>query len=58
MFGNQFIKLICAKPKTIDSSNNNLQIKSTLYNENLNMLILEVSGRDFQGEKGIITLNF
>jgi len=58
MFGNQFVKLKCAKPKTIDSSNNNLQIKSTAYNENLKMLILEVSGSDFQGERGIITLNF
>lgn len=58
MYGSQLIKLKCARPKSIDSSNENLKVKSSGYNEVQNMLILNVSGRDFQGEKGLITLNY
>jgi hypothetical protein len=58
MYGRQSIKLKCEKPRSIDSSNKYLEIKSSLYDEVQNMLSLEVSGRDFQGEKGIITLNY
>ena len=58
MYGSQLIKLKCAKPKSIDSSNENLKVKSSEYNEVQNILILDVSGQDFQGEKGLITLNY
>jgi hypothetical protein len=58
MYGSQSIKLKCAKPESIDSSNKYLEIKSSAYNEAQSILSIKVSGRDFQGEKGIITLNY
>ncbi|MGD8780831.1 MAG: hypothetical protein PVH88_17935 [Ignavibacteria bacterium] len=58
MYGTQNVNIKCPKPVKVSSSNPNLEILSQEYSEADNELILLVKGRDMQGEKGTITVNF
>lgn len=57
MYGTQTVKIKTAKPIAVKSSNANLKINSTIYDESTGVLSLEIYGRDFQGERGIVTIN-
>jgi hypothetical protein len=58
MYGHQEVKIICDKPKDITCSNPYLKIKNWDYNQGNRTLSIELSGRDIQGEKGKISINF
>ena len=58
MYGTQKVNIKCPKPAEVTSSNPYLEILSQEYSVADNELVLVVKGRDMQGEKGTITLNF
>lgn len=58
IYGTQTIKIRCAKPKIINSSNKNIKFISSKYDESTDVLAITVSGHDFQGETGQISINF
>lgn len=58
MYGTQTLKIKCPEPESIKSSNPNLKILSSNYDKKDGLLDLVISGRDIQGEKGNISINF
>lgn len=58
MYGTQDVTIKCEKPAKVISSNPNLEILSQKYSDKQNELILNIKGRDMQGEEGTITINF
>ena len=56
MYGTQVVKIKTSNPKNITTSNPNLQIISNTYDSENGMLLLELKGRNMQGERGIISL--
>jgi hypothetical protein len=58
MYGEQIVQVRSPRPVSIDSTNTNLKVKSFTYNQNTSMTSIIVEGRDIQGERGKIILNF
>jgi hypothetical protein len=58
MYGKQKIKIRCNMPLSIHSSNNCLQINAWFFDYENDLLSIEVTGRDFQGERGFILVKF
>jgi hypothetical protein len=58
MYGIQQVKVICENPSKIESDNPNLKVNSYNYDKNSGTLMLEIYGRNMQGEKGTISLTF
>ncbi len=58
MYGTQDVLVKCEKPLTVKSDNPNVKIISQSYDQGTSMLKLEISGRDMQGERGVVKLTF
>jgi hypothetical protein len=58
MYGTQNVLIKTSKPKKVISDNEYLKILSEKYDENKQMLSLELYGRDMQGETGNLKLIF
>lgn len=58
MYGTQVVKVKCPKPVSVSSSNRYLNILTQEYNSENKMLLLEIYGRDMQGEEGEILIKF
>lgn len=56
MYGTQIVKIKMEKPLSVESSNPNLTVNAINYDDNAGMVLLELSGRNIQGEKGSITI--
>jgi hypothetical protein len=58
MYGTQNVEVRSPRPHSVRSMNNNLVIKSHSYDVGKGMVVIEMNGRDMQGERGIIVLDF
>ena len=58
MYGTQIVQIICPQPKSVSSDNPYLKILSQKYEQQNQMFSLEIYGRDMQGERGKIRINF
>lgn len=56
MYGTQQVTVKCAKPSRVESDNNNLKVVNYSYNNESGLLSLEISGRDMQGENGLVDI--
>ena len=58
MYGIQIVQIVCPQPKSVSSDNHYLKILSQNYEQQNQMFSLEIYGRDMQGERGKIRINF
>jgi hypothetical protein len=58
MYGLQDVEIRTTAPKSVVSLNEHLKIESQRYDADRGVLILSVNGRNIQGERGTITLNY
>lgn len=58
MYGTQEVKVKCGHPANVDSDNPNLKVLSWDYDNQNQMLIMKITGRDMQGESGDIKIVF
>ena len=58
MYGKQTVQVKSPHPVKISSDNNHLNILSSEYDQENSILNMVIVGRNLQGEKGIIKLNF
>ena len=58
MYGEQVVEIHTPKPASVMSSNENLLVTSFSYDDEQNIAYLTINGRNIQGERGIITLEY
>src|SRR5690625_3819083 len=58
MYGTQTVEVRTPEPSDIRTDNEHLEILSTAYDRESEMLSLEIRGRDIQGETGTVTLSY
>ncbi len=58
MYGQQYVEIRTTPPKSVASLNEHLRIESQRYDSDRGVLILLMSGRNIQGERGTIVLNY
>lgn len=58
MYGEQVVEVYTSKPKSVTSSNEHLQVKDLIYDNERNIAYLTINGRNIQGERGTIYLEF
>jgi len=58
MYGEQMMKIKSDKPKSVVSLNPDLVILSYSYNQENEMIHVSLKGKDIQGERGILQINY
>ncbi len=58
MYGEQVVEVRSPKPHSVTSTNENLDIKFFSYDEKNSITYITINGRNIQGEKGTVVLEF
>lgn len=58
MYGKQTVEVHSPRPELVKTDNENLKIKSYVYDEKSSTTLIEIEGVDIQGERGTVLLQF